>query len=150
VNILNNSSPQAPDGRASFAGAKPRKNIVVAASILGLVIVVAVIVGAYRHHAKAAAGPTMSLAKVVVSRPIARELDSRIGLLGQFAAINEVELRALVGGTLTGIHFTDGGLVHRGRLIFASESDGRNTHYFPGVFDAARVTRGFYCRSCYP
>jgi hypothetical protein len=37
-----------------------------------------------------------------------------------------------------------------GRLIFASKSDGRNTHYFLGVFDPARVSRGFYCRSCYP
>ena len=38
----------------------------------------------------------------------------------------------------------------RGRLIFASKNDGRNTHYFPGVFDPARVSCGFYYRSCYP
>jgi hypothetical protein len=37
-----------------------------------------------------------------------------------------------------------------GRLIFASKSDGRNTHYFPGVFDTTRVSHGFHCRSCYP
>ncbi len=41
-------------------------------------------------------------------------------------------------------------VLHRGRLIFASKSDGRNTHYFPGVFDPARVSCGFYYRSCYP
>ena len=37
-----------------------------------------------------------------------------------------------------------------GRLIFTSKSDGRNTHYFPGVFDPTRVRRGFHYRSCYP
>jgi Tol biopolymer transport system component len=37
-----------------------------------------------------------------------------------------------------------------GRLIFASKSDGRNTHYFPGVFDTACVSCGFHYRSCYP
>jgi hypothetical protein len=37
-----------------------------------------------------------------------------------------------------------------GRLIFASKSDGGNTHYSPGFFHTARVSRGVYCRSCYP
>jgi transcriptional regulator with GAF, ATPase, and Fis domain len=37
-----------------------------------------------------------------------------------------------------------------GRLIFASKSDGRNTHYFPRVFDTACVSCGFHYRSCYP
>jgi hypothetical protein len=38
----------------------------------------------------------------------------------------------------------------RGRLIFASKSDGRNTHYFPGAFEQARVSGGFHYRSRYP
>src|SRR5712671_7597311 len=39
--------------------------------------------------------------RVTVSKPLARDVDTRIGLLGQFSAIDRVELRAQVGGTLT-------------------------------------------------
>jgi len=47
-----------------------------------------------------------------------RELDSRLGFLGQFSAVDYVELRAQVGGTLTEIHFKDGDIVHKGDLLF--------------------------------
>ena len=39
-------------------------------------------------------------------------------MLGQFSAINRVELRAQVGGTLTEIHFQDGQIVNKGDLLF--------------------------------
>src|SRR4029077_7019971 len=39
-------------------------------------------------------------------------------MLGQFSAIDRVELRAQVGGTLTEIHFKDGQIVHKGDLLF--------------------------------
>src|SRR5262249_45070229 len=55
---------------------------------------------------------------VVVSKPLVRELDSRLGFLGQFSAVDQVELRAQVGGTLTGINFKDGDIVHQGDLLF--------------------------------
>jgi hypothetical protein len=55
----------------------------------------------------------------LVSRPLVRDVDTRIGLLGQFSAIDRVELRAQVGGTLTEIHFQDGQIVHKGDLLFA-------------------------------
>jgi RND family efflux transporter MFP subunit len=61
---------------------------------------------------------TMPPAQVTVSKPLARDVDTRIGLLGQFSAIDRVELRAQVGGTLTEIHFKDGQLVHKGDLLF--------------------------------
>jgi multidrug efflux system membrane fusion protein len=60
----------------------------------------------------------MPPAQVTVSQPLARDLDTRIGLLGQFSAIDRVELRAQVGGTLTEIHFKDGQIVHKGDLLF--------------------------------
>jgi RND family efflux transporter MFP subunit len=47
-----------------------------------------------------------------------RDVDSRLGFLGQFSAIDRVELRAQVGGTLTEIHFRDGRIVHKGDLLF--------------------------------
>src|ERR1700737_3148314 len=56
--------------------------------------------------------------QVTVSKPLARDVDTRIGMLGQFSAIDRVELRAQVGGTLTEIHFKDGEIVHKGDLLF--------------------------------
>jgi membrane fusion protein, multidrug efflux system len=56
--------------------------------------------------------------RVTVSQPLQRELDTRVGFLGQFSAIDRVELRAQVGGTLTEIHFKDGQIVHKGDLLF--------------------------------
>ena len=43
--------------------------------------------------------PAQELPQVVVSRPLERELDTRLGFLGQFSAVERVELRAQVGGT---------------------------------------------------
>src|ERR1700738_3024569 len=60
----------------------------------------------------------MPPAQVTVSNPLARDVDTRIGMLGQFSAIDRVELRAQVGGTLTEIHFQDGQIVHKGDLLF--------------------------------
>lgn len=54
---------------------------------------------------------------VTVSRPLQRDIDTRLGFLGQFSAIDRVELRAQVGGTLTEIHFQDGQIVHKGDLL---------------------------------
>jgi membrane fusion protein, multidrug efflux system len=56
--------------------------------------------------------------QVTVSKPLARDVDTRIGFLGQFSAIDRVELRAQVGGPLTEIHFQDGQIVHKGALLF--------------------------------
>jgi multidrug efflux system membrane fusion protein len=60
----------------------------------------------------------MPPARVTVSKPLARDVETRIGLLGQFSAVDRVELRAQVGGTLTEIHFKDGQIVHQGDLLF--------------------------------
>jgi RND family efflux transporter MFP subunit len=53
-----------------------------------------------------------------VSRPLTRDVDTQIGFLGQFSAVDRVELRAQVGGTLTEIHFKDGQIVAKGDLLF--------------------------------
>jgi RND family efflux transporter MFP subunit len=54
----------------------------------------------------------------VVSKPLVRDLDTRLGFLGQFSAVSRVELRAQVGGALTGIFFKDGDIVRKGDLLF--------------------------------
>ena len=66
--------------------------------------------------------PSVSLPEVVVSMPLAREVDRRLGFLGQFSATERVELRAQVGGTLIGIHFKDGDVVHKGDLLFTIDA----------------------------
>jgi membrane fusion protein, multidrug efflux system len=72
-------------------------------------------------------GPTRSAADthpaalpdVAVSQPLVQNLDAQLGFLGQFSAVSQVELRAQVGGTLTGIFFKDGGIVRKGDLLFS-------------------------------
>ena len=70
------------------------------------------------HRGNQAAAALAPTPVVTVSRPLRREVDVRAGFLGQFSAIDRVELRAQVGGTLTEIHFKDGQIVHRGDLLF--------------------------------
>src|SRR6266403_2500735 len=55
---------------------------------------------------------------VTVSAPLAHNLDTRRQFLGQFSAVQSVDLRAQVGGTLTQIGFKDGDIVHKGDLLF--------------------------------
>jgi RND family efflux transporter MFP subunit len=55
---------------------------------------------------------------VAVSVPLQRDVGTRLQFLGQFSAVDQVELRAQVGGTLTEIGFKDGNVVHKGDLLF--------------------------------
>ena len=66
--------------------------------------------------------PAPPVPQVVVSTPLERQVDSRLGFLGQFSAIEQVELRAQVGGTLTGVYFKDGDIVHKGDLLFTLDA----------------------------
>ena len=86
----------------------------IAVAILGI----AWLTYSYRHSDAAAHADATALPQVTVSNPLVRELDARLGFLGQFSAVERVELRAQVGGTLTEIHFQDGDIVHKGDLLF--------------------------------
>jgi multidrug efflux system membrane fusion protein len=70
------------------------------------------------HKASQAVASPSPAPPVTVSQPLQRAVDIRAGFLGQFSAIDRVELRAQVGGTLTEIHFKDGQIVHKGDLLF--------------------------------
>src|SRR5258706_11972299 len=74
--------------------------------------------GFFHHREARAVAPQAALPIVTVSKPLQRAVDTRLGFLGQFSAIDRVELRAQVGGTLTEIHFKDGQIVHKGDLLF--------------------------------
>ena len=71
----------------------------------------------YPEGAQTAASQT-PVPQVTVGKPVLRDIDTRIGFLGQFSAVDRVELRAQVGGTLAEIHFKDGQIVHKGDLLF--------------------------------
>ncbi len=47
-----------------------------------------------------------------------RTVAARTSFLGQFSAVDRVEIRAQVGGTLSEIRFRDGQIVHKGDLLF--------------------------------
>jgi RND family efflux transporter MFP subunit len=68
---------------------------------------------AARQKAAAPSAPT-----VTVSTPSERSLEKRLQFLGQFSAVQQVELRPQVGGTLTKISFKDGDIVHEGDVLF--------------------------------
>ncbi|MEP9380060.1 efflux RND transporter periplasmic adaptor subunit [Aquabacter sp. CN5-332] len=71
-----------------------------------------------QEASQASVPPAAPLAAVTVSNPLQRDVETRLGAIGQFSAINRVELRAQVGGTLSEIHFEDGQIVRKGDLLF--------------------------------
>jgi len=64
------------------------------------------------------AAPPPAPPQVTVSAPMRETVASTTGFLGQFSAVDAVELRAQVGGTLTVIAFQDGQIVRRGDPLF--------------------------------
>ena len=57
--------------------------------------------------------------QVTVATPLRETVSTTTDFLGQFSAVDMVELRAQVGGTLTSIGFDDGHVVHKGDLLFS-------------------------------
>jgi len=68
-----------------------------------------------QHHPVPPAPPPP---QVTVSAPRQQTVAATTSFLGQFSAVDRVELRAQVGGTLTEIDFKDGQIVHLGDLLF--------------------------------
>lgn len=94
----------------------------IAAGATVAVLATAWLANSYRQSDAVASVAPPSLPEVVVSKPLERQVDSKLGFLGQFSAIERVELRAQVGGTLTGVYFKDGDIVHRGDLLFTIDA----------------------------
>lgn len=89
------------------------------AAVIALIILagVAVIVGSKISH-QAPVNAAASAPVVSVSQPLEKEISGRSQFLGQFSAVDHVELRAQVGGILTYIGFKDGDIVQKGALLF--------------------------------
>ena len=55
---------------------------------------------------------------VTVAKPVVREIVEDDEFVGRFEAVDEVDVRARVGGYLEEVHFTDGAIVREGALLF--------------------------------
>jgi len=91
---------------------------------VGFVVAGLMLAGAAKlHHGAQPSAPAPALASVSVSTPLQRDLATQASFLGQYSAVEKVELRAQVGGTLTEIHFKDGDIVHKGDLLFVIDPE---------------------------
>jgi len=91
---------------------------------VGILVALAAVGWGFQQRGKSApaAQQGTALPEVTVATPLVRDLEARLGALGQFSAVQRVELRAQVGGPLVGIHFKDGDIVQKGALLFTIES----------------------------
>ena len=87
----------------------------IAALFLAAVAAVVVVPERSREVPVSAAAP---ITVVTVAQPLQRDLQAQLQFLGQFSPVDQVELRAQVGGTLTYIGFKDGDMVRKGALLF--------------------------------
>ena len=97
-------------------GHKLNRRLLAGVATAGL-LVVAVVIG-QGLFGSGGQPPSPPPPSVTVSAPLQQAIDTRLQLLGQFAAVDHLELRAQVGGTLTRIGFKDGDVVHKGDLLF--------------------------------
>jgi RND family efflux transporter MFP subunit len=89
-----------------------------AASLIGLGLVAGGVIAGPRLLSSSTPPAVITPASVAVSAPLRRQVDGRLEVLGQFSAVQQVELRAQVGGTLNQIGFKDGDIVQKGDLLF--------------------------------
>src|SRR5260370_42245377 len=74
--------------------------------------------GADKPPAQAAAAPP----PVTVAQPIKRTVTDWDEFTGRFEAVEEVQIRARVGGFVTNVEFRDGAIVHAGDLLYVIDS----------------------------
>ena len=112
------ASDERGEGLGRRTSGRALAKLCVAAGMGAIVLVGAWFKYSPRARGSSASAPPAALPQVVVSKPLIEDLDARLGFLGQFSAVSRVELRAQVGGTLTGIFFKDGDIVRKGDLLF--------------------------------
>jgi len=102
---------------AQPAGPKSQRKRLLAGGALALLLVAGMGAGVVFFGSQA---PQAAVAPPTVSAttPLQKMIGSRSEFLGQFAAVDQVDLRAQVGGTLVKIGFKDGSVVHKGDVLF--------------------------------
>ncbi|MGH7212964.1 MAG: efflux RND transporter periplasmic adaptor subunit [Acetobacteraceae bacterium] len=105
----------ADDSRRPPSRSNRRRVVLVA----GVLAVLAAGVGERAWHGRdSPPAPPPAPPQVTVSTPLRQTVQASDRFLGQFSAVDSVELRAQVGGTLTAIAFKDGQIVHAGDSLF--------------------------------
>lgn len=115
---MENTITETTTGSASAQNSvHPSPRLYVGVATLLVLALAAAIVGPKLFHESAvsAAAPPPT---VIVSEPLQRSVNGRLQFLGQFSPVDQVELRAQVGGILTYIGFKDGAVVPKGALLF--------------------------------
>src|SRR5712672_2369811 len=112
------ASDERADNKRRRINRRTSAKLWVAAGLAGVLLVCAWLKYSPGESRSSADTRSAALPQVVVSKPLARDIDTRLGFLGQFSAVSQVELRGQVGGTLTGIFFKDGDIVRKGDLLF--------------------------------
>ena len=115
-----------------------RARVYAGIAVLVALIVATAIIGSQLSHGASvrAAAPTPT---VSVSQPIQRQLHGRMQFLGQFSPVNQVELRAQVGGNLTYIGFKDGDVVTKGSLLFIIDPTPYQIKFDEGTAQVAKA-----------
>jgi RND family efflux transporter MFP subunit len=114
------------------------------AGIAALAVIAVTAVAAGRkllHDAPVSAAAPVPV--VNVSQPLPRELHGRLQFLGQFSPVEQVELRAQVGGTLTYIGFKDGDVVRKGTLLFIIDPTPYQIKFDEGTAQVANARARF-------
>ena len=88
----------------------------VAIGAIGVAIVLGLGWKLASHAAEALPPPPPAV--VGIATPLARDVVQWDDYVGRFTASQTVEVRPRVSGEVTGIHFRDGAIVHRGDLLF--------------------------------
>ena len=106
------------DAGVAVRQGNPKRTSWVGKAVVLTVVVAVVATTYYLQSSDAATVVAPPPPAVAISVPLQRDIASRLGFLGQFSAVDRVEIRAQVGGTLMQIHFKDGEIVHKGDLLF--------------------------------
>src|SRR6202035_5909958 len=105
-----------PDRRSSRKTVTNMKAWLGTAVALGILGTGVILGPSYLSHSAKAPAPLAPT--VAVSIPAEQNIERRLLFLGQFSAVQQVELRPQVGGILNKIAFKDGDIVHEGDLLF--------------------------------
>jgi multidrug efflux system membrane fusion protein len=100
----------------------PSKRKLLAASAISVAVMAGVAAIYHTHGAtpltEAAAAAAPPAADVDVAAVISQSITDYQGYSGRIEAINNVEIRPLVSGTIVAVHFRDGAMVKKGDLLF--------------------------------
>ena len=136
---MNNTSTETTTGSTDTQGSVHHRSKLYGGIAALVVIAAAVAAGSKLLHQTPVSAAAPSAPVVNVSRPLERELHGRIQFLGQFSPVDEVELRAQVGGTLTYIGFSDGDVVRKNALLFIVDPTPYQIKFDEGTAQVAKA-----------